>query len=60
MESELITLNKSELNNLVRIIVKEEIKKINEVSQDEQIELENLYGSKLNSKNYNKNDCVRL
>jgi len=58
--AEMVSINKSELDKLVRGIVKEELEKISIISSDEQKELENLYGNTLYEKNYNKKDYVRL
>jgi len=60
MTSDVINIDKNELGSLIRGIVKEELSKINEISDDEQSELENLYGDSLCSSDYDKNNCIRF
>lgn len=54
----MITISRKELDKLVRTIVKEELEKINYVSNNEQREIEQLYGNavyvKRDKKNYVK------
>ncbi len=60
MISDTINIDRNELSNLIRGIVREELNKIGEMSLDEQKELECLYGDSLEKDDYNKEDCVRL
>lgn len=55
-----ISINREELNTLIRSIVKDELNKITEISEEEQSELEELYKDSLDLKDYDKNNCVRL
>lgn len=60
MTSDTINIDRNELSNLIRGIVKEELNKIGEISLDEQKELEKLYGDSLQKNDYDRENCVRL
>jgi hypothetical protein len=60
MTSDIVKIPKDELEKLIRGIVKEELNKIHEVSEDEQKELEKLYGESLTKEDYSREDCIRL
>lgn len=60
MTSDTINIDRNELSNLIRGIVREELNKVGDMSLDEQKELEHLYGDSLEKDDYNREDCVRL
>ena len=60
MTSDIINIDKNELSNLIRGIIREELNKVGKMSLDEQKELEHLYGDSLGKDDYNKENCVRL
>ncbi len=59
VSSEMITIKKSELDKFVRKIVREELEKVNLISREEQIEIEQIYGNALYEKR-DKKDYVKL
>lgn len=60
MASQTITIDKSELKTLIRGIVKEEIKKANTISLQEQKELEKIYGQALYEEDHTYEKNIRL
>jgi len=59
MESEMISISRKELDKLIRTIVKEELEKIKYVSDNEQREIEQIYGNAVYEKR-DKKDYVKL
>ena len=59
MASDIITISKDELFNLIRKAVRAELNEIGYVSEEEQKEIEELYGDSLNSE-YNSKNSIRL
>lgn len=59
MASDTITIDKEELFNLIRQAVRAELDEIGYVSEEEQKEIEELYGDSLNSE-FKSEDCIRL
>ena len=60
MASQTITINKEDLYNLVREAVRDELNEIEDISNQEQLEIENLYGKSPKSKTINFDECVEL
>jgi len=60
METDTINISKTQLHNLVREYVREELDKIGTISDSEQDELEMLYGDSLYEEDYNKDSAIRL
>ena len=60
MEADTINISRTELHNLVRECVREELGKIGTISDSEQDELEMLYGDSLYEEDYTKESAIRL
>lgn len=60
MVSDTIIINEDDLYNLVREAVRDELQKIEDVSDEEQLELETLYGNKPGNKSINYDECIEL
>lgn len=60
MASDIIKISKDELFNLIREAVRAELNEFEYVSDEEQKEIDKIYGNSLNNDNYDPNDCIRL
>ena len=57
---ETITMSRDDLYNLVREAVRDELSKIEEISTEEQLDIEDLYGKAPENKPINFDECVEL
>ena len=60
METNAITIDKDELFTLIRKAVRVELNNIEDISDEEQKELEELHGDSLYKDDYNKKDFIKL
>lgn len=60
MTSDTITIGRDDLYNLIREAVRDELQDIEDVSDDEQLEIEKLYGKIPEDKPINFDECVEL
>ncbi|MDA3855656.1 MAG: hypothetical protein PF569_05320 [Candidatus Woesearchaeota archaeon] len=60
MGTDIINISRDDLYKLIREAVRDELNEVVNVSDKEQLELEELYDESLNSEDYDKSNCIRL
>lgn len=60
MTIDTITIGKDELYNLIREAIRDELQDIEDISNEEQIEIEKLYGKMPEDKPINLDKCIEL